>query len=78
MPTQFDLSLDPSPIELDGFGLRLVAPGLQGSALLFSQSGAGARNDPGPTDVLDQGIAEAGLERRHLLRIDAPTPPASA
>lgn len=78
MPTRFDLSLDPSPIELDGFGLRLVAPGLLGSAQLYSQSGAGTRDDPGPTDVLDQGIAEAGLELRYLLHVEAPTPAASA
>lgn len=78
MPIQFELRLDPSPIELDGFGLRLVAPGLLGSAQLFSRSATGARDDPGPTDLLDRAIAEAGLERRHLVRIEAPTPPASA
>lgn len=76
--TRFDLGLDSSPIELDGFGLRLVAPGLFGSVQLYSRSGAGARDYPGSTDALDQGIADAGLELRYLLRVEAPTPPRGA
>jgi pimeloyl-ACP methyl ester carboxylesterase len=75
----FSLPGDARPIELEKSGITLVAPGLIGA-------GTGATADP-QTNLrsltrdateADRALAEAGLEERHTIVIEAPTPPAAA
>lgn len=75
MQESFTLSADFNPVELDQSGLTIVAPGLSGQGTLVSTRRQGeVREFTGETTALDRAIAEAGLEDRHTLVIDAPTP----
>lgn len=78
MEESFVLKADPGPVTLDQSGLRITAPGLIGSGTWQSrlpQDAASSRS--GETDTLQQAIVEAGLDDRHTLTIEAPTPPAA-
>jgi hypothetical protein len=75
----FRLQGDAQPIELENSGITLVAPGLVGA-------GTGASADA-QTELraftrdareVDEALAEAGLEERHTIAIEAPTPPPGA
>ncbi len=79
MQEDFKLRADFSPIELDSSGITLVAPGLQGTGTWHSRRETGeTRAFTGERDALDDALAEAGLEDRHTLVIEAPTPPETA
>lgn len=78
MQEDFKLRGDSYPVELEQSGLTLVAPGLAGSAVCYLQRAVGeTRAFSGEQRALDQAIAEAALDDRYTLVIDAPTPPAA-
>jgi pimeloyl-ACP methyl ester carboxylesterase len=75
MEEDFTLRADMAPIELDQSGLTLVAPGLLGTGTWHSRRAPGDSRDfaLGSTE-LERAIAEAGLDDRHTLTLEAPTP----
>lgn len=78
MQEDFSLKADISPIELDQSGITLVAPGLIGNGTWYSRRVSGETRDAtGEQDELDRSLAEADLDDRHTLVIEAPTPPAA-
>lgn len=78
MEGSFSLRADPQAIELDS-GLSLVAPGLAGKGTWLSTRAPGqVREFSGELTMLDRALAEAGLEDRHTLLIEAPTPPGAS
>ena len=78
MQEDFKLRADIAPVELDQSGLTFIAPGLLGTGTWHSRRAPGEmRAYTGEQNALDQGLAEAGLEDRHTLVIDAPTPQVS-
>jgi pimeloyl-ACP methyl ester carboxylesterase len=78
MQEDFSLKADISPIELDQSGITLVAPGLIGNGTWFSRRVIGETRDAtGEKSALDGALAEADLEDRHTLVIEAPTPAAA-
>lgn len=71
----FDLKENPTPIELREAGIVLIAPGLRGRGSYAGKRETGqTRALSGERDALDKAIAEAGLEDRHTLILEAPTP----
>ena len=75
MEERFGLKADSAPVELDLSGITLVAPGLEGDGTWYSRRMAGeSRAFTGESPELDRALAEAGLEDRHTLVIEAPTP----
>jgi pimeloyl-ACP methyl ester carboxylesterase len=78
MQEDFNLRADIAPVELDQSGLTLIAPGLLGTGAWHSRREPGEmRAFTGEKNALDRGLAEAGLEDRHTLIIEAPTPQVS-
>jgi hypothetical protein len=76
MDEPFELIGDPEPVRLDN-GITILAPGLHGNgACLAPDPQGGSRNVDGGHSIVDVGLAENGLASRHVLVIDAPTPPA--
>jgi hypothetical protein len=77
MAETFALQGSQVPIELFDAGITLVAPGLVGAGIYHGKRAMGqtraATQEKGP---LDTALAEAGLEDRHTIEIDAPTPEA--
>jgi len=75
MAETFALSGSQIPIELFDAGITLVAPGLVGAGVYHGKREVGqtrlATQEKSP---LDTALAEAGLEDRHTIEIDAPTP----
>ncbi len=75
METPFDLRENPAPIELHEAGIVLVAPGLRGRGRYAGKRETGqTRAFAGECGALDAAIREAGLEDRHTLTLEAPTP----
>ena len=79
MEEDFALKADPAPIELDASGLTILAPGLIGTGRYHPRQVIGETRDfaLASTD-LERAIAEAGLDERHTLVLEAPTPLAAA
>lgn len=78
MQEDFKLRADIAPVELDQSGVTLIAPGLLGTGTWHSRRVSGEmRAYTGEQNALDEGLAEAGLEDRHTLVIEAPTPQVS-
>ncbi len=76
MQEEFRLRADFVPVALDFSGITVVAPGLQGTGVWHSRRDPGeSRAFTGEEDLLDRALAEAGIEDRHTLVIEAPTPP---
>lgn len=81
MQEDFSLKADIAPIELDQSGITLVAPGLLGTGTWHSKRSAGETRDFAlGNSELERAMAEAELEDRHTLTVEAPTPavPANA
>lgn len=75
METTFDLKETPAPLELREAGIVLVAPGLRGHGRYVGKRETGqTRALTGERGGLDDAIQEAGLEDRHTLILEAPTP----
>jgi len=75
MQESFTLAADFNPILLDQSGITIVAPGLIGVGTLVSMTDpAQTRALTGEKSDLERAIAEAGLEDRHTIVINAPTP----
>src|ERR1700722_6667757 len=77
MAETFALTGSRVPIELFDAGITLVAPGLVGEGVYHGKREVGqtraATQEKGP---LDRALAEAGLEDRPTIEIDAPSPEA--
>lgn len=76
MKEAFDLISNQLPIEkLEQEGIILIAPGLSGDGIYIGSSTAGGiRAIDDEVGSLDEAIHDAGLESRHTLVIEAPTP----
>ncbi|MBI5015873.1 MAG: alpha/beta hydrolase [Deltaproteobacteria bacterium] len=78
MEQNFRLGGDERPIELDRSGITLIAPGLRGNGVWRDVRRAGeTRAATGEKTLLDQALAEANLEDRHTIELEADTPSAA-
>ncbi|MEO7057203.1 MAG: alpha/beta hydrolase [Caldimonas sp.] len=79
MEEAFALTADPTPIELDASGLTIVAPGLIGTGRCHPRRIRGESRDFALASTeLERAIAEAGLDERHTLELEAQTPTPAA
>lgn len=75
MSSRVDLNAYPQSITIPESGIRLRAPGLSGDIVWNGPRGSGeVRADTGETPLLADAMAEAELEDRHTLEVNAPTP----
>ena len=75
MSVRIELQSSPETLEIPASGIRLRAPGLSGSITWHGARGAAdLRAETAETPLLADALAEAGLEDRHTLEVDAPTP----
>lgn len=74
MQEDFQLRADSAAIELDLSGISLQAPGLIGSGRWETVGAAGGVRGEVIDDAITRGLAEAGLQTRHALHIEAETP----
>jgi hypothetical protein len=75
MSSRIDLRWNTQSVEIPESGLRVCAPGLDGSITWHGARGASdLRAETGETAVLTEALAEAELEDLHTLDVEAATP----
>ena len=75
MTTRIELRTTSQPVQIPESGIQLRAPGLDGSITWNGARGATeTRAETTELPLLNEAIAEADLQDRHTLEVNAPTP----
>ena len=73
--SRVDLRRPQQTVEIPGSGIRMRAPGIEGNVVWHGARGpSDVRAETAESPLLTQALAEAGLQDRDTLEVNAPTP----